>query len=778
MGPLSRWAVNKPKTALVAWVIFFAFVITLGVRFGGDFNDSFELPDTESATAQELLVQTAAAEEAGGGTALVVWSPDTGSAVDEATVAQIEPLLEELAAIPAVECVSAPWGAFFGSDCEQPRAPDVSQLSPEEQAAFQTAAAAAIEATSPVSPDGSVAYATVLFGADINDVPIEDALTALELVEEANDQDGITIGASGSGLSFAGQEPPTSEILGVLVALIILLVAFGSVIAAGLPIVVALIGLAGGLSLVFFAANFLDVATFGPTLAAMIGLGVGIDYALFVINRFRQARMSGREPREAAIESVNTAGRAVLFAGCTVIIALMGLFVLGITFFYGLAVGAAVTVFMVMLSALWLLPALLSLLGTRALGWRLPWARKPKTWDPEDGRWAAYGRGLQRRPIIPAVLALGLVVLLALPTLSVRLGFADDGGRAEGSSLRIGYDLLADGFGPGVNGPFFVALDLPEAGDIETTAAAITALNETPGVASTLPTLEMLPLALQPTDEVTAIQVVGEYSPQAPETTQLLERIRDETVPPFEAATGAEAYVGGFTAVTVDFTDVIVDALPLFLTVVIGLGFLALVLLFRSIIVPLTGAVTSLLSLGAAMGITVAVFQWGWLADVIGVESTGPIFPFLPVMVFAILFGLSMDYQVFLVSRMQEEWTRTQDNDTAVRRGLAGSGRVVAIAAAIMSSVFIAFVPSPVQEIKLFGLALASAVLIDAFVVRLVMVPAVMSLLGSANWWLPGPLRKILPEINIEGGADEIADSPDAPPAPGADVQQIGGDSR
>jgi RND superfamily putative drug exporter len=415
-------------------------------------------------------------------------------------------------------------------------------------------------------------------------------------------------------------------------------------------------------------------------------------------------------------------------------------------------------VFMVMLSALWLLPALISLLGTKALGWRLPWARQDKTWHPEGGRWAAYGHALQRRPIIPAALALALVVLLALPTLSARLGFADDGGRAEGSPLRLGYDLLAEGFGPGVNGPFFVAVELPEAGDAETTAAAITAFNETPGVASTLPTVEMLPLALQPTDTVTAIQVIGEYSPQAPETAELIDRLRQEAIPPFEAETGAEAYVGGFTAVIADFTDVIIDALPLFLSLVIGLGFLALVLLFRSIVVPLTGAITSVLSLGAALGITVAVFQWGWFAGIIGVESTGPIFPFLPVMVFAILFGLSMDYQVFLVSRMQEEWLHTRDNAAAVRRGLAGSGRVVAIAAAIMSSVFLAFVPSPTQEIKVFGVALASAVLIDAFVVRLVLVPSVMSLLGSANWWLPEPLRKILPQIHIEGGSDEITD--------------------
>lgn len=766
MGPLSRWAVRRPKSALLGWALFFTAVIVLGTRFGGAYNDSFELPQTESTTAQELLSQTGAADAAGGGTARIVWSPATGSAVDDASIAAMKPVLQEVAAVDSVTCVVAPWGEQFGDACPQQQPPAADGLPPEQAAALAAAAAAAAEATSPVSPDGTVAFATATFGGDLTSIPVADSQAVLALVDQANGTDGITVGASGNALGFAEGEPPKSEGIGVLVAIVILLIAFGSLVAAGLPIVVALIGLAGGLSLVSFAANFLDIATFGPTLAAMIGLGVGIDYALFVINRFRQARMSGRNPQDAALEAVNTAGRAVLFAGSTVIIALMGLFVLGINFFNGLAIGAAVTVLMVMLSALWLLPALLGLLGARALSLRMPWARKDKSWHPEGGRWAHYGRFLQRRPLIPAALALALVIVLALPTLWARLGFADDGGRPEDSSLRIGYDLLAEGFGPGVNGPFFVAIELPRPGDAQTVAAAIEAFTATEGVAATLPTVEMLPLTLQPGDTVTAVQVIGEYSPQSAQTADLLDRLRAESIPPFEQATGASAYVGGFQAVTADFTDVIIGALPLFLSVVIGLGFLALVLLFRSLLVPLTGAVTSLLSLGAALGITVAVFQWGWLADVIGVQSTGPIFPFLPVMVFAILFGLSMDYQVFLVSRMQEEWLNTRDNAVAVRRGLAGSGRVVAIAAAIMASVFLAFVPSPTQEIKVFGVALASAVLIDAFVVRLVLVPSVMSILGRANWWLPAPLERILPQIHIEGGSDEVADDADQQESP------------
>jgi putative drug exporter of the RND superfamily len=757
---LSTWAVTKPKQALLGFVLLLVALGAIAARFGGEFVDSFELPDTESATAAELLSDTAAADAAGGAQALVVWSAESGPVTDPAVAAAIDPYLQQLADLDSVDCVQSPYGQAYGTGCEQPALPALDQLPPEQAVALQDALEAAAEATSPISPDGTVAYATVGFAAaELNP---ETAIAVLDVVDAADAEQGITVGASGATLGFAEAEPPVlGEAVGVTVALIILLIAFGSAIAAGLPIVTALVGLAGGLSLVVVTASFLDVATFGPTLAAMIGLGVGIDYALFITNRYRQSVQAGHDPRAAALESVRTSGRAVAFAGTAVIIALMGLLVLGISFFYGLALAAAATVLMMMLSALWLLPALLSLLGDRALGWRMPWARTPKEWHPEGGGFAHYGRLLQRRPVLPLVGALAVVLLVAAPMLGMRLGFSDDGGRPEGSSLRTGYDLLAEGFGPGVNGPFYVAIELPSPGDTEALAAAVTAFQQTDGVAGTLPTAQMLPLALQPTDTVAAVQVIPTTSPQDVETSQLLDRLRDETIPAIEAATGVEAFVGGFQAVTADFTQVLSDALPLFLAIVVGLGFLALVVLFRSILVPLTGALTSLLSLAAALGVTTAVFQWGWFASLIGVESTGPIFPFLPVMVFAILFGLSMDYQVFLVSRMQEEWNRTGDNRTAVRRGLAGSGRVVLIAALIMASVFLAFVPSPTAEIKVFGVALGSAVLIDAFVVRLVLVPSLMTLLGPANWWLPSWLRRVLPEVSVEGGADEIADDPD-----------------
>ena len=459
----------------------------------------------------------------------------------------------------------------------------------------------------------------------------------------------------------------------------------------------------------------------------------------------------------------------------------MGLFVMGIGFFNGLALAAGVTVLMVMLSALWFLPALLSLLGTKALAWRLPWGKKPGEVHPEGKGWAHYGRFIQKRPIVPALVSLAVVVILAIPMFSLRQGFADDSGKPAGSPARIAYDLRAEGFGPGINGPFLVVADLSTATSPDAYGQIVAALNEVEGVAATSPSVDLLPIlgkmaaaaaaegatdtAAQEPQTVQAIAVYPTTAPQDEATTDLLNRLREEANPAIQEATGAKLYVGGQQAITSDFTTVLGNALPLFLAIVIGLGFLALMLLFHSLVVPLTAAITSLLSFAAAMGITVAVFQWGWLSGPLGVPGTGPIFPFLPIMVFAILFGLSMDYQVFLVSRMQEEWNRIGDNAAAVRRGLAGSGRVVVIAAAIMSSVFLAFVPSTNSTIKLFGIALASAVIIDAFIVRLVLVPAVMSMLGKANWWLPGWLDRILPEVHIEPGEDEIVDDEEIAPA-------------
>lgn len=778
MPGLSAWAVRRPVFALIAWVVAMVAIVGLSVSLKGTLNDSFDLPDTESKTATDLLIKSGTDTSRVDGGATIVWKPSTGTALDPGVAEKVQPVLEKIAALKSTACVTNPFndqGGSLGTDCPKgggPIGPDAAKvLSPEELKVLTAS-------FSPVSPDGTVAFATITFKGNGTDVSTEDAKSILAEVKALNG-DTLQVGANGQVLEFAGQEPPSSEGVGILVAIIILLIAFGSIVAAGLPIVVAIIGLALGQALVLVVANFLDVATFAPTLAAMIGLGVGIDYALFVINRYRQGLMVGHDPKRAAQEAVATAGRAVLFAASTVIIALLGLFVLRINFFNGLAVAASVTVLMVMLSALWLLPALLSLLGTKALALRLPWGKKPGTGSPEGRGWAHYGRLLQRHPFIPALLALIVVLILAIPVLSLRQGFADDSGKPVGSPARIAYDLRAEGFGPGINGPFLVVADLTDATDPNAYGAIVKAIAGTEGVAATNPSVETLAIfgklaqtsaqsgaagagSAQAPQPVQAIAVYPTSAPQDQATMDLLERLRTQTDPALEQETGAKIYVGGTQAITSDFTSVLADALPLFLAIVIGLGFLALMLLFHSVVIPLTAAITSLLSFSAALGITVAVFQWGWFDSLLGVPGTGPIFPFLPIMVFSILFGLSMDYQVFLVTRMKEEWNRTGDNAVSVRRGLGGSGRVVVIAALIMSSVFLAFVPSTNATIKLFGISLASAVLIDAFIIRLIFVPSLMSMLGRANWWLPRWLDKILPEITIEAGEDEVVDDDDA----------------
>ena len=724
MGAVSRWAVNKPWQAVIVWVVLLVAIGVSAAAFKGDYKDTFNLPDTDSTTATALLSEKF--PEAVKNQASIVFAPASGSVMDPAAIAKVDALVAEIQTNPSVESVASPYAM------------------PPEMAAQMGL----------ISPDGSVGRVNVVFKGDGMSVPVTDVQALIVDVEAANGGE-LAIGVGGQSIDFAGTEPPKSEIVGILVAIVIMLIMFGSLIAAGLPILTALIGLGAGLSLVTVAANFMDIATFGPTLAAMIGLGVGIDYALFVINRYRQAAGVGREPRAAALEAVNTAGRAVVFAGTTVIIALGGLFVLGISFMNGLAVGAAVTVVMVMLTAVTLLPAVISLLGKRTFAVKMPWAKG----EHHEGRaLAAYATQVQRRPWLFGIGALVVMIALATPVLSMRLGFPDAGGKPEGNTSRIAYDLTTKGFGAGSNGPFLVVVKLPN-GDPAGAAALSAALTETPGVAYASPVIPGTP-AVSPDGTTAIIQVIPATGPQEEATTTLLTTIRDTTVPTVEDATGVVAYVGGSTAVTSDFSKVLAEALPAFLLVVVSLGFIALMVLFRSLVIPLTAALTSLLSFGAALGAIVAVFQWGNFASVFGVTATGPILPFLPVMLFAILFGLSMDYQVFLVSRMQEEWTRIGDNRKSVRRGLIGSGRVVMAAAAIMFSVFISFVFGDDNTIKMFGLALAIAVALDAFVIRIIFVPALMTVLGNANWYLPGWLNKILPTIRVESEmeAAEIED--------------------
>ncbi|MBM3689055.1 MAG: MMPL family transporter [Actinobacteria bacterium] len=790
MGSLSSGAIRRPVLALLAWVIVIGAAGFFAYTLDGKFNDSFSLPNTESALAQNFLEEVSA-QDASTNSATVVWSPASGTVQDKAVKREIDALLTKVAGISGVTCVTSPYGKDYGSACpkKESAAPDLPPGTPPEFAqqvkeAFEKgttdvtfpegtpqaeqqqlldllkANKAAKEATSTISKDGTIAYATVTFAGAGPAVANAAQADAFVSAVAAASTPTLQVGATGQILTAAQGGPGLSEGVGILAAIIIIIILFGSLVAAGLPIMVAVVGLLVGQLLILVIARFLEVASFAPQLASMIGLGVGIDYSLFILNRFRQEVRAGKDPKEAIGTAVRTAGRAVLFAGGTVIIALLGLFVLGVSFFYGLAIAAAATVFVVMLAALILLPAVASLLGRHTLGLRMPWARHPKPKPLDQSMWAGYGALLQKAPWLSALLAFALVVLLAIPAFSIRQGFPDNGTAAPGSTARVGFDLMSKGFGPGVNGPFFVAVTLPLPLDDTALTKTVKALAATEGVASTIPNKDMLPLYKTATiggknspfsqsGIVTSVLVQPTTAPDDPATNALLNRLRTQTSQTI-APTGAAIYVGGTQAVTQDFTNVLISVLPLFLLIVIGLGFIALFLLFRSLLIPLTAAITSLLSFAAALGVTVAVFQWGWGASLIGVATTGPILPFLPIMVFAILFGLSMDYEVFLVSRMQEGWNTSGDNKEAVRYGLAGSGKVVVAAALIMSSVFLAFVPVPNDTIKLFGVALASAVLIDAFIVRLVLVPSVMSLLGRANWWLPKWLANHMPKITVE----------------------------
>jgi RND superfamily putative drug exporter len=762
VGFLSRWAVLNPKKAIGIWLLLMAIVFGLAWQLKAEFNDSFSLPNTPSTQAQEILAKDFPSQaDTNTSSATIVFGVKEGSIASKANVAKINAVLAEVRKNKSIISATSPFEAPAGQ-AEAPQSRQAGSTGPTKAApggaptGFNPAGTAGAF-LSPVSKDGTVAKADVVVKTNDGEANKEDLKSVFATIKKANTA-SLEVGVSGRVFDFVGGDPPKSaEAIGIAVALVIMALMFGAVVAAGLPIITAVFGLATGLEAVTLFTGFADIPTFAPTLASLIGLGVGIDYSLFVINRFKVAIDSGREPRAAAIESVNTSGRAVLFAGTTVIVALAGLFVLGIGFVNGLAIASMLTVLFVMLSALWLLPALISQFGRKTFALKLPWARTVKV-HPKGTLFARYGQWIQGRSILLVVGSLVAMVVIAIPTLSLQQGFADAGGKKPGTPSRIGYDLLARGFGSGIGSPYIVVATLPKAGDLTSAAKLATALQKADGVAGAT---NAVPNDVKNPNKATSViyTVFPDSSPQSEETAKLLDTLRDDAIPAVEQKTGIKAYVGGAKATVTDFGSVLSDALPLFLVIVIGLGIVALGILFRSILVPVIGALASLLSFGAALGVSVAIFQWGWFKDAFGIEATGPIAPFVPVFLFAILFGLSMDYQVFLVSRMQEEWAHSKDHARSIRRGMAGSGRVVAAAAAIMASVFFGFVLGDDATIKLFGLSLGVAVLLDAFVVRLILVPSLMSLIGQSVWWLPAWLDRLIPHLVIETEEEFEAES-------------------
>jgi RND superfamily putative drug exporter len=489
------------------------------------------------------------------------------------------------------------------------------------------------------------------------------------------------------------------------------------------------------------------VASFVPILGVLIGLGVGIDYALFIITRHRNGLRAGRSIEDAAVNAVNTAGRAVFFAGLTVCIALLGQFALGVTFLYGLAIAGAITVGLTMFAALTLLPAFLGFFGLRVLGrrgQRQLEASGPVSEQVEAGFWYRWSRSVERRPALRAVGALIIVVVVALPVFSLRLGLADAGSDPAGTTTRLAYDMLAKGFGPGFNGPLELVTTLPARSDLAAFDKVAKAAGEQHGV------LYVTPPRVSPSGKAAVVLVYPSTAPQAAQTSALLHRLRTDVIPAAESGSGIHVLVGGATAGVDDFSAVLASKLALFIAVVVVVAFLLLMLVFRSLLIPAVASVMNLLSVAAALGIMNAVFEWGWGHSLLGISRTGPVEVFIPVIMFSVLFGLSMDYEVFLVSRMQEEWVVSHDNRLAVTKGQTETGRVITAAALIMILVFLSFLLGGNIIIQQFGIGLAGAIIIDAFIVRTILVPSLMHMSGNANWWIPTWLDRVLPHVNIE----------------------------
>jgi putative drug exporter of the RND superfamily len=709
MRRFATWTTGHRKTVIFGWIAALIIIVAIASNKGANFSEEFKLPSSDSTEAYELLE-----DEFGGvsgGTATIVFKAEEG-VQSPAVKKKMEGVFKAVEEKPHVTEVVSPYGTGGGA--------------------------------AGISEDGKIAYATIQYNVQGNKLDKDDTKEIIKTAQGAGGN-GLEVQLGGQPVEEAKEESGDSSFgIGLLAAILILLLAFGSVVAMGLPIITALLALGVGLSLVTLGTWIFDTAEFAPVLALMIGLGVGIDYALFILTRFRNNLDEGLEPREAAITAVDTAGRAVLFAGTTVIIALMGMFLLNISFLYGVAVAAALSVLFTMIAALTLLPAMLAWVGHRVNKWKIPGLAGGQNSMREDTRWYAWSRWIQKRPWLAAIVSGAILIALCLPTLSLRLGVNDAGTNPKGQTTREAYDLLAEGFGPGFNGPLTMVAKLPQKGEKAGIEELCSTLKKEEGVKS------VTDVTFNSAETVGLCQVYPTTSPQSADTTSLLDHIRHDVIPPIEAKTGAVLHVGGITAVFEDFGDAISEKLPLFIGVVILLSALLLMAVFRSVLVPLKAIVMNLLSIGAAFGIVVAVFQNGWGASIIGVDQTGPIVAFFPIFLFSIVFGLSMDYEVFLMSRIHEEWERDKDASEAVTRGLALTGRVITAAAAIMITVFASFMLTDERITKLFGLGLASAVLVDALIIRSILVPAIMQLFGKAAWWMPEWLSKILPNLAVD----------------------------
>ena len=726
---LGRLAARRRWRVVAAWVVLAAAVIALGQTAGASFTNDYRVPGVESQRAADLLLRSFPAMA--GADATVVFHAQRGTVRDPRAKAGIAATLAELRRQPHVAEVDDPLDPRAGT----------------------------------VSPDGSVAFATIRSDLQPGEVTPE-VFRRLDGAAGDARRAGLAVELRGAVVDVASQpETGVTELFGLTAAVLILLVAFGSVVAMGLPIGTALVGLLVGLSGVTLVGAVVDIPTVAPLLAVMIGIGVGIDYALFIVTRFRQGLADGLPVPEAAGRANATAGQSVVFAGGTVVIAILGLWLTGIPFVGAMGLATAVVVAVAVLAAVTLLPALLGVAGNRIDRLRLPaLRRRDQGAGPARSTWTRWARTIDRRPWAFAVGAVLVLLTLATPLLALRLGTPDDGTLPTSANQRRAYDLLARGFGPGFNGPLLLAVELPPGEDrtpdrrmlLDRLARAAAADPDVAAVA---------PPALSPSGDAAALTVVPNSSPQDQATADLVTRLRHQILPTALGDSGAQVYVGGLTATILDLASPVADRLPLFIGAVVGVSFLLLVVVFRALLVPLKAALLNLLSIGAAYGVVVAIFQWGWAKGLVGLETTVPIMSFVPLLMFAILFGLSMDYEVFLLSRIREEYVATGDAHGSVVTAIAATARVITSAALIMVCVFVGFVFSPDPVLKMVGVGLAVAVAIDATIVRVVLVPALMSLLGDRAWWLPRWLEGILPSVNLDATTPASITAPtmDAP---------------
>jgi RND superfamily putative drug exporter len=699
MRRIAAWSHDHRRLVLASWLGAIVLFAAIAAGAGGGFVNNFSLKGSESQRALDLLKERFPQQS--GDVDQIVFRARSGHITDASGQKVIAQAVADVRRLPSVTSVAPP-----------------------------------ATKNGQVSRDGTIAFATVLFDQQAIDLDVDDVQRVIDHAK-SHATSGVQVELGGRAIQQA-EKPETGagELIGVASAIVVLMVVLGSAAAMTIPLLVAFVALGVAMTAVLAASAVVDIADFGPTLAVMIGLGVGIDYALLIVNRFRTERAQGRDVRDAIIVAVDTGGRAVLFAGITVVIALLGMLTLGIGILNGPSVAAALTVALTITSALTLLPALVGFYGHRI--------KVPDNLDPdaETGFWSRFSAFVMRRRALLAPAAVVLLIVLALPATNMKLGLSDAGNLPSKDTARKAYDLLSKGFGPGFNGPLLVSATTKDGTGISELRAALQRDGDVAAVGA-------------PTDnaarDTAVLQVIPKSKPQDEATKDLTHRVRDDVVPPIERAYGLQAYVGGSTATGIDVSQAMADKLPLFIAVVVGLSLVLLLVVFRSVLIPLKAGLMNLLSIGATLGVITFVFQEGHLASLIGVETTAPIESFLPMFLFAVIFGLSMDYEVFLVSRMHEVWGHRKDNSHAVRHGLALTGRIVLAAAIIMISVFGSFVLAEDRIIKLFGLGLASAIVFDAFVVRLVLVPALMHLLGRRNWWLPSGLADRLPRLSVEG---------------------------